>query len=98
MAKLRTLEVTIQPGKVFSLDLYPGSTIVSIEERAEQNPRLLVLEEFSDQFEKRKFVFVEANGETDIPFGAVFLAAAKRGYWSPFALFEVTHCDVSELE
>jgi hypothetical protein len=98
MAKLRTLEVTLQPAKVFALSLYPGATILGVEERAGQNPRLLILEEFSDQFETRKFVFVAANDETDVPFGAVFMASAKQGYWSPFALFEVTHCDVSELE
>ncbi|BDD79720.1 hypothetical protein [Burkholderia phage FLC9] len=98
MSKLRTLEVTIQPGKVFALDLYPGASIVAVEERAGQNPRLLILEEFSDQFEKRKFVFIAANDETDVPMGAVFVAAAKQGYWNPFALFEVTYCDTSELE
>jgi hypothetical protein len=98
MARLRSLEVTIQPGKVFTLGLYKGAEILAVEERTGQNPRLLIREEASDEYSSRKFVFVEANGDTEIPQAACYVAMAKQGYWFPFALFEVTGCNLDELQ
>jgi hypothetical protein len=85
--------------KPFKLNLYKDTQILSfIDESGNPNAKLVILEEFSDEFEDRWFCFFVVNDEKEIPEGAKYIDICKGKYWTPFALFEVTGCDLNELE
>ena len=101
--KLKTLSVRLD-GKLkpFEVVLNKGSSILEfIDKTGDTTVKLVVLEApvENDEIDRRRLCFYQADDkEVEVPYGAVYIAMSKGTYWSPFMLFDITHCATSELD
>lgn len=101
--RLRSLDIMMGPGfksfEPFKLNLYKGTQVLTfIDEPGNPMAKLIFTDEFSDEFEDRVFCFYVADGGTEVPAGAKYIDICKGKYWTPFALFEITGCEIEDQE
>lgn len=96
----RTMDIFVGNSgfKPFTLEMYKGAQVVGfVDKNSDPTIKLLVLEEFSEECEERTFCFYTVNANEDIPTGAKYISFCRGEYWTPFALFEITGCELPAL-